>query len=515
MFNIVNFVPMLEKRRNYWTGAAMVVAMLLLLGFSSSCKKDIDFTTDSSTSLMFSSDTLRFDTVFTTLGSATRILKVFNTEDQPLKISNISLDGKSNTKFRFNVDGISDDSFQDVVVPAQDSIYIFGEVTIDPDLPLSSSPFIINDELIFETNGNVQRVTLEAFGQNANYIPSTTADGQISVLSCQNESIRWDDPKPYVVYGVLVVDSCRLILPAGTHVYVHGGIANTEDEEGESLIYNDGILFFTQNASMTTEGTIDEPVIIEGDRLEENFDDIPGQWAGVRFSAGSRGNMMRHTIIKNSIIGARVDSAANLVVEDCQFYNTAGAGLIGFHSQIKATNSLFFNNGSNCVQLEYGGDYEFDYCTMASYGVDASALKISNVLCLDQLCQAFRVNPVNAVIRNSIIFGTRDDEIDLFNRIPNEDPAFFNYSLKNCIVRVNDLPTEEFYGDFFDRCAPCINGIPTDSLFINRDEDDYHLDTMSIAEMQATPLTTVTLDLDGNSRDAMSPDIGCYEFLGQ
>lgn len=488
---------------------------ILLVLMMSGCKKDLDFVTDSSARLGFSVDTLRFDTVFTTLGSATRILKVFNTNDSPIQISDIRLDGQSNTRFRFNVDGISDETFQEVTIQAQDSIYIFGEVTIDPDQPLSSSPFIIYDELVFQTNGNTQRVTLEAFGQNANYIPSSSADGQISVLSCQNESVTWDDPKPYVIYGVLVVDSCQLVLPAGTQVHVHGGIVNTVDEAGESLIYNDGIIFFTQNGSLTSQGTLEEPVIIEGDRLEESFDEISGQWAGVRFSAGSRGNVMNHTIIKNSIVGARVDSAASLIVNDCQFFNTAGSGLIGLHSTIIATNSLFYNNNSSCVQLTYGGNYNFDYCTLASYGVDASALSISNALCLDQLCTQFRINPVNAFFRNSIIFGSRDDEVDLFNRIPLEDPGFFNYRMENCLVRVNDLPEEEFYTDFFDRCAPCINGSPQDSLFMSIREDNYRLDTMSMAEMNAQPINNVSLDLDGNMRDATTPDIGCYEFVGQ
>ena len=486
--------------------------LIFVIGFTSSCQRDLDFITDSSASLEFSLDTLRFDTVFTTLGSATRILKVFNRNDRPLMINSIDLDGRSQTSFRFNVDGISSESFSDVRVPANDSIFIFGEVTIDPDQPLSASPFVINDDLVFVTNGNEQRVTLEAFGQNANYIPSANSAGQISVLSCQNESIRWDDPKPYVIYGVLVIDSCQLILPAGANVFVHGGIARTDDDPEEQIIFNDGIIFFAQNGRLRSEGTFEDPVIIQGDRLEEEFADIPGQWAGVRFSEGSRGNFMSHTTIKNSIIGARVDSAANVIVEDCQFFNTAGAGLIGLHGQIRATNSLFYNNGGNSVQLEYGGVYDFDYCTMASYGVDASALRMSNALCLDQLCGNFRINPINARFRNCIIFGSREDEIDLFNRIPNEDPSFFDYSMQNCLVRVNDLPEEEFFTDFFDRCAPCINGSPQDSLFISVAEDDYHLDTMSMAEGMAAPINSVFLDLDAQQRDGITPDIGCYEF---
>ena len=118
-------------------------------------------------------------------------------------------------------------------------------------------------------------------------------------MSCQNENIRWDDPKPYVIFGVLVIDSCQLVLPAGTQVFVHGGIARTDDDMGEPIIFNDGIMFFAQNGRLLSEGTLEDPVVIQGDRLEDEFAEVPGQWAGIRFSAGSRGNFMQHTIIKN------------------------------------------------------------------------------------------------------------------------------------------------------------------------------------------------------------------------
>ncbi len=481
----------------------------------SSCQRDENFTIDSSARLSFSTDTLMFDTVFTTLGSATRIMKVYNRNEDPIKIGEISIKGTSAGKFRINVDGIAAESFENVEIGAQDSIYIFAEVTIDPDQPLTASPFVINDEILFSTNGNEQEVVLEAWGQNANYIPSTSGAGGVSLLSCSQGDIVWNDPKPYVIYGVLVVDSCSLILPAGTNVYIHGGLARGVDDQNQTFFYNDGILVFLENGRLVTQGTLEEPVIIQGDRLEESFDDIQGQWAGIRFSEGSIGNLINHTVIKNSIIGIRADSASNLIMTNSQIFNTSSSGLLGVHSLMRIQNCLFHSNGGNCVQLEYGGRYDFDYCTLASYGVDAAALKISNALCLDLLCSEFRFNPLKASFKNSLIFGSREDEIDLFNRLEDTSSDVFDYSFTDCIVRVKDLPTEESYLDFFDRCNPCINGIPQDSLFVDSSEDDYHLDTLSIAEMQASPLPDLFFDLDGVMRDPVNPDIGCYEYIIQ
>ncbi|MEO0778815.1 MAG: hypothetical protein AAF146_19765, partial [Bacteroidota bacterium] len=150
------------------TAVALLLALLALLA----CNGEDDLITDSSAQLEFSRDTLTFDTVFTQLGSATRILKVYNPHSQPIRIDRIYVASGSQSKFRFNVDGESSNDVRDIEIRAQDSLYIFGEVTVDPDQDVSISPFVINDALQFETNGNEQTIVLEAWGQNANYFPS-------------------------------------------------------------------------------------------------------------------------------------------------------------------------------------------------------------------------------------------------------------------------------------------------------------------------------------------------------
>ncbi len=168
--------------------AVIVVALLF------SCGKD-DLITDSDAKLEFSTDTLRFDTVFTELGSATRLVKLFNPHDNPIRIDQISVKAGDQSFFRLNIDGTSGNSATDIEIRAKDSLYIFAEVTIDPDQPLSNSPFIINDEILLETNGNSQVIVLEAWGQNANYIPNRFNNGGTALLTCDFGSVTWDDPK--------------------------------------------------------------------------------------------------------------------------------------------------------------------------------------------------------------------------------------------------------------------------------------------------------------------------------
>ena len=83
----------------------ILTILILLMPFIVlvSCKKEI-INTDSSFKLKFSSDTIIFDTVFTTIGSVTKQLKVFNTGSKKINISSIRLSGSTKSNFSINVD---------------------------------------------------------------------------------------------------------------------------------------------------------------------------------------------------------------------------------------------------------------------------------------------------------------------------------------------------------------------------------------------------------------------------
>lgn len=150
-----------------------ILSVLVLTVFMvASCNKTDNFITDQGAKLSFSLDTLRFDTVFTSLGSATRSFKVYNEYDQPIRITKVRIEGNTGSVFRMNVDGYAAAEVESVEIWPKDSIYIFVEVTINPDQPVSASPFVVEDKILFETNGNDQVIHLEAWGQNAVYLPS-------------------------------------------------------------------------------------------------------------------------------------------------------------------------------------------------------------------------------------------------------------------------------------------------------------------------------------------------------
>ncbi len=468
-----------------------------------------DFITDGSVRLAFSTDTLRFDTVFTELGSATRYVKIYNRNGRPIRIGRIALESGEQSSFRMNVDGTPGAVVEEVKVFANDSIYLFAEVTVDPDQPLSVSPFVIEERIVFEINDNVQYVNLEAWGQNANYVPSRFSRGEASILTCNNGEVVWDDLKPYVVYGALFIDSCRLVIPPGARIHVHGGVAQNELFGG---VYNDGILYTLANGSLEIRGTAEDSVVIQGDRLEEPFLDDPGQWNGIILGRGSKNNLIEFATIKNSRFGLLVDSAAELTIRNTSIHNTSSSGIVGFSSAVKAENCLIFGTGAAPVSVVLGGNYEFTYCTLAAYGVDAPAVSMSNFFCYDGPipCEVAEARPLRARFLNSILYSSRSDAIDLADGFGGEEPAFFDLRFEHAVVRVDDLL--DAYPDFFETlCAPCIQVDNRDPLFNEPFDDDFQLDSLSVAIGQALPLPDIPVDLLNFPRDPEQPDIGAYE----
>jgi hypothetical protein len=148
---------------------------------------------------------------------------------------------------------------------------------------------------------------------------------------------------------------------------------------------------------------------------------------------------------------------------------------------------------------------------MVSYGTDASALSFSNVRCLDPFCASYYDNDLHAYFTNCIITGSQKDQINLADLSPD---VAFDYVFSHCIVRLADVLKPEAYPDFLTDCDGCINNDDRSlPLFVDYNDDDYHLDTLSIAENKAIPVAGISKDIDQVDRDPATPDIGCYEYI--
>ena len=147
----------------------------LIALFIVSCSEE-KVSTDSSLRLSFSADTVRFDTVFTTRGSSTQAVMVYNPNRYAVKIRSVSV---STDYFQLNLDGENDRTrLHDITLNGKDSLFLFIRATIDPQDV--NTPVFLTDSVFFLVNGNEQRIILEAYGQNVQIIRSSDTMTSIS-----------------------------------------------------------------------------------------------------------------------------------------------------------------------------------------------------------------------------------------------------------------------------------------------------------------------------------------------
>ncbi|MEC9221947.1 MAG: hypothetical protein VYD24_05525, partial [Bacteroidota bacterium] len=163
----------------------LLLTLLLVLGLLWSCKPDDNVLESDVQSLQFSADTLTFDTVFTTIGSVTRWITIYNPTSRDMMLDEIRLVDQANGVFRLNIDGIPGNQASNVLIPSKDSIYIFAEVTVDPNN--ASNPLVIYDQIDCRIGTTIRSATLQAWGQDAYF-----HYGEV----LQNQTITWTSDKP-------------------------------------------------------------------------------------------------------------------------------------------------------------------------------------------------------------------------------------------------------------------------------------------------------------------------------
>ena len=258
--HLCNMPHAILTSNNKWfslTGFGLVGMLAMFWALGTGCQRTT-WDNNSAHGLRFSADTLYFDTVFTTVGSVTLPLKVYNDHDGTLLIDDIELDGGLVSPFRINVNGLPaadlSTPLRDTPLAPGDSMFVFVEVTVDPNEGAEDVPFWVREDLIFRTNGNEQNVKLLAKGQNAVF---HGGPDDYTVLTCDEV---WDDQLPHVLYGrILVEPGCTLTILPGTDIYAHPG---------------SGI--WVRGGTLLAEGELGAPITMQGDRLDDGYEDTPG-----------------------------------------------------------------------------------------------------------------------------------------------------------------------------------------------------------------------------------------------
>ena len=454
--------------------STIFACLLVLFTLStSSCGKHVIL---SKNNLSFSKDTVVFDTVFTTIGSTTQQFKIYNKDSKTIRIDEIELMGGTNSKFSMNVDGLQGTQIKDLYIEGGDSLFVFVEVTLDPNG--TNLPLIIEDSIRFKSNEKNQYVKLAAWGQDAYFHYKDL-----------NEGI-WPNDKPHVIYGYAAVDSAKTLdIQAGTQIYMHKNA-----------------ILYVYKSTLNIQGTLGNEVVIQGDRLEQDYQNVSGQFYGIYFQQ-ARPCTIDYAIIKNGTSGVHLydedptNSDYTLTMTNTIIKNQARYGVFIFAgAKVKAENCIVAKNGTHALFVLQGGDFNFNHCDLLGFGSSTNpAVGISNYY-TDYTAGQTNVSSIDeGKLYNCVVTGnlTTEFAMDTIQM----SGVVLNFDFKHTLIR-----SEQVYTDSFYDASVLWNGI---AAFTNPTEFDFSFGVNS--DLQGSGVnTSVVTDILGNPRNN-PPDIGAIE----
>jgi len=417
-----------------------VISAYLILG----CNKE-GFIDSPDARLSVSADTLFFDTVFTTVGSVTQFFKIYNDNSQKLRLSSVTLAGGNNSAFKMNVDGVAGSKVDNLEIEGKDSLYVFVSVSINQNT--TNLPFIVQDSIRIEYNGNSRWVQLQAWGQNANFLRNMRLSG----------NVVWTNDLPYVIMGGLRVDTnATLTIQKGTRIFMHADAPFVVDGRliVQGIAADSGRIYFS------------------GDRLDNPYRDFPGSWPGIYFRGRSHDSQLDYAVIKNSYQGVVVEDPSinanpKVILNQCIIDNIYDAGIIGIQTSINANNCVVSNCGKNVI-LAKGGTYNFNHCTVPTY-TNAYLVHKEPVLLVTNFIKQdnnYLTADLNATFSNCIFWGeggSIDDEVV----VSKQGTTIFSVSFVNSLWKVKTSPPNTTAVAMINNTDPQFDSVDVQKRFFN------------------------------------------------
>lgn len=465
---------------------------------------DDNYSTNPGHRLSFSVDTLAFDTVFSSIGSTTRQFMIFNKNSDAINIESIVLAGAGETGFRMNVDGRKGERFDNIGILGKDSMYVFVEVTIDPNG--TNQPLLMQDSVVFSFNGNQQRVLLEAYGQDVHLYKEGVE---------YTEDITLAADRPYLIYDQMVIaPNVTVNIAEGATFYMH--------KDADVIV----------RGTMIAKGSLGNPITFRGDRLDKIIEDLPydrapAQWGGIFFEPDSYNNLLDWVSVRNGITGITCPSSdprtPKLTISNSQITNMDQNVLTALNCDIIVTNSELTNARDTLINLR-GGKYSFAQSTLVNYMTTYSRRDTSFTLHLSNMLSKDQLSSFTAGFDNCIIDGNHtaqkfdDDKAEI--RLQIAQGAAFNYHFNHCVLKTKEENDPNYTsvilvpstpGKFY-RMYRTLGGKENQYAF------DFQLDADTIVGVGAAdPAISAIypLDLRGIDRltSAEGPTIGAYEFV--
>lgn len=479
----------------------------LLALLIAACSDYETFSNDPSFRLEFSKDTIAFDTLVSTIGSATKTLYAFNNNSNGLKVQTISLRGGETSHFRVNVDGryLAGGIWHDFEVLKKDSLVIRIEMT--PPEVGSTEPLYFEDRLDFLLENGVSQSVLLSGGAIDAYImkEGLIVDADRTLLT----------DKAYVIYDSLVVrKGATLTLVEGTRLMFH--------DKAALHVYG----------NLQVQGSIEKPVVLRGDRLDHMFDyllydNTPSRWEGVIIHRGSFGSVLTQCDLHSSLFGVVVEDTEETVpnetkpsvtLDGCILHNIGGDGLRFTNCVTQVVNTQISNTLGHTVSLA-GGSHSFMHCTLAQFypftANRGDALHLASSEDGSEYGLLRRAHFINCVITG---YG---QDVIMGENIPTDGSCkyIFHHSFLNTPA-VDDA--EHFVGCVFDQDKKSNEAekLVRDQNFVLFDTENFIYDftpkdsslIRSLADKSYDGVPP--FDRKGVSRLAdEGPDAGCYEFV--
>jgi len=310
--------------------------------------------------------------------------------------------------------------------------------------------------------------------------------------------------KPYLVMDYIYVDTfATLRIEEGVTVHMHHN----------ALIFVDG--------SLQVEGSLDAPVVFRGDRLEEFYREVPGQWRFIYLSGLSQNNRFRNAELLCGTMGLFISAppddglVPDLLLENVSINHMSSNGIYALNAQVDASNVVVGNCGGSCAALIHSGSYEFTHCTFHNNWPSWYSNRQLPALFLADYFVNYNTEGQlvvhsggtfeEASFHNSVIYGNSRMELVIDSY---EDLAM-NYHFDYCLTRIDtdsmDYLDDPLFSNIINNENPLLDSIPV----------SYSPDSLSplIDAGLAHYALGFPFDKDGQNRlDDEAPDLGAYEW---
>ena len=394
------FISVMMRRLFFFLASAM-----LLL---TACSDNDSFTTDRSSRLTFSRDTVQLDTLFSAVPSVTYTFWIYNRASDGLRISTARLEKGNQTGFRVNIDGtFLNPVGQNFEIRQGDSLRVFVEITSYENH--AATPQLVEDNLLLTLESGVeQRVNLRTYSWDAEKLTSLVVARDTTIESS----------KPLVLYGDGIT-----VAPEAT------------------LTLKNCTLYFHSDARLLVEGRlVAEGCLFRGDRLDHMFaylpyDRVSGQWRGIQVVKDAEGCFLTDSEVRSAWDGIVADSTV-VSLTNTVVHNNRGYGLYAADSDVQLYECLLSNAEADCLAL-HGSTAVVDQCTLAQfYPLTANRGAALRFTPTDD-------HPSKLTCTNTLMTGYADD---VMTGLASDGETSF-YQFSNCLIRTPEITGDEGFTD--------------------------------------------------------------------